>query len=169
MRLSNDSPVEIATSAAVPAAWRARLGALARKDGRLLVEDKGLTIAVHFRAAPECESEICRIVSGLAVTDERFAPQVGKRVIELRPCDADKGTALLRYMSLPPFAGRLPIVLGDDLTDEAAFSAARSLGGHALRIGASLPASATGLASPQAVRDWLAMGLQSLAATRPAP
>jgi trehalose 6-phosphate phosphatase len=169
MRLSNDAPVETATAAAVPAAWRARLGALARKDSRLLVEDKGLTIAVHFRAAPECESEISRIVAALAVTDERFAPQIGKRVIELRPCDTDKGTALLRYMSLPPFAGRHPVILGDDLTDEAAFSAARSLGGRALRIGAGAPSSAIGLASPQAVREWLAAGLESLAAERPQP
>jgi trehalose 6-phosphate phosphatase len=166
IRLSRDAPAEAATSAAVPDAWRERLGALAREDSRVVVEAKGLTIAVHFRAAPEREAQIRRIAAGLVALEPRFALQNGKSVIELRPRSIDKGTALRRYMALPTFAGRRPIVLGDDLTDEPAFSAARSLGGYALPIGPVPRAAGISLSCPQIVRAWLTAGLEALASVK---
>jgi trehalose 6-phosphate phosphatase len=166
IRLARNAPIETATSAAVPDTWRDRLDALAREDSRVVVEDKGLTIAVHFRAAPEREPQIRGIAAELAALEPRFALQNGKCVIELRPYATDKGTALRRYMALPSFAGRRPIVLGDDLTDEPAFRAARSLGGYALPIGPVPRAAGISLSCPQIVRAWLAAGLESLAAAK---
>ncbi len=63
-----------------------------------------------------------------------FMLQQGKMVMEIRPAHASKGHALQAFLDQPPFKGRKPIAIGDDLTDEAMFRAANALGGHSIRI-----------------------------------
>lgn len=146
------------TGVAPPDRLTAALGAFVDARPGLALENKGASVAVHFRGAPERESEVRErlgdLVAQLAPSHEL---QPGKMVAEVRPRGSDKGTALKRLMAEKPFEGRTPVVLGDDLTDEFAFAAANALGGVSVLVGrVTRPSVATRqLADPAAVRAWL--------------
>ncbi|MBO9354181.1 trehalose-phosphatase [Bordetella petrii] len=120
------------------------------------LEPKSHGLAVHFRAAPGMSA---RVESLVRATAARHAPdfdvQPGKMVFELRPHGIDKGAALRAFMRDAPFAGRQPVVAGDDLTDEAAFIAARQAGGYGIKIGAGPSTALCRLENPRALADWL--------------
>ncbi|HEX4736115.1 MAG TPA: trehalose-phosphatase [Allosphingosinicella sp.] len=121
----------------------------------LLVEEKPAGIAIHYRRAPQEEGRVAAFLAGLA---ERagLVLQRGKMVVELRPPGADKGEALKRMMTEPPFAGARPLFVGDDLTDEHAFAAAAALGGAGVLVGASRETAARWrLADVASVARWL--------------
>jgi trehalose 6-phosphate phosphatase len=102
----------------------------------LILERKPGTIALHYRQAPQLEPA-CRIAIQEAVGEvEDFSVTQGKMVYEARPDGIDKGAALRAFMNEEPFAGRTPIFIGDDLTDEDAFRAAQELGGVGIKLGA---------------------------------
>ena len=83
------------------------------------VEDKGLTIALHYRNAPEAEAEARQFVDqALSGLGAALSLHDGKKVLEVKPYGVDKGTAVDDMMTQPPFAGRLPVFIGDDVTDE---------------------------------------------------
>jgi len=121
----------------------------------LLVEEKPASIALHFRNAPEHEAEAAALFARLAA-GSGLAVQPGKMVLELRPPGADKGDALVRLMAEPAFAGKRPVFVGDDLTDEHAFAAAAELGGAGILVGpARVTAAAWRLDDVAAVAAWL--------------
>lgn len=125
----------------------------------VLFEDKGLAFALHYRALPEAEAEVRReMAAALATAGDAFQLQSGKMVVELRPASGDKGTAVAAFLAQPAFQGRLPIAIGDDLTDEAMFRLVAERGGRGIRIGQTLEASAATerLPSPAALRALLA-------------
>jgi trehalose 6-phosphate phosphatase len=102
----------------------------------LLLEDKGAALALHYRLAPHLQPEVhARIATVLDRLGPDFALQVGKCVYEIRPRAWNKGSAVRELMGMPPFAGRTPIYLGDDVTDEHAFAAVNALGGLSIRVG----------------------------------
>lgn len=104
----------------------------------VLIEDKGAAVAAHYRLAPEYEltlGERMRAFAEAAGPD--WALQLGKMVYEIRPARASKGDAVERFLSEAPFNGRLPIALGDDLTDESMFAVANARGGLTFRVGAA--------------------------------
>jgi trehalose 6-phosphate phosphatase len=102
----------------------------------LLLEDKGLTVAVHYRKAPELERDILDLARTLVAGRERDIRLLeGKMVIEFQPLLADKGRAIHAFMAEPPFRGRRPVFLGDDVTDEDAFKEVNRLGGATVLIG----------------------------------
>ncbi len=125
----------------------------------ILIEDKGAAVAAHFRLAPARQAELTELMQRLA---DRAGPewtlQHGKMVLEIRPAGANKGDALERFLENPPFFGRRPIAIGDDLTDEAMFGTANRLGGYSIRVGApSRETAARGiLPSAGAVREIVA-------------
>jgi trehalose 6-phosphate phosphatase len=121
------------------AAARAEIRQFAERNDGLLVEEKPASIALHFRAAPEQEEAAGRLFDGLAARTG-LTVQPGKMVLELRPAGADKGDALVQLMAEPAFAGKRPVFVGDDLTDEHAFAAAAEMGGAGILVG---PARAT--------------------------
>lgn len=101
----------------------------------LILERKPGTIALHYRQAPQLEPA-CRIAIEEAVAQvEGFTVTEGKMVYEARPAGIDKGAALRAFMNEEPFAGRTPIFIGDDVTDEDAFLAAQELGGIGIKLG----------------------------------
>lgn len=123
----------------------------------ILVERKGLAMALHFRNAPEQEKALRGIVRrALGADHPTLALLEGKGVLELVPRGSSKGEAIHRAMGQPPFAGRRPVFIGDDVTDESGFAAVNSLRGLSVHVG---PAAATQaryrIPNPGAVRLWL--------------
>lgn len=124
----------------------------------VIVEDKGAALALHWRAAPTARE----ILRGLAIAALPRLPgyrlQHGDNVVELRPADCDKGTAIAAMLEEPPFRGRVPVFAGDDLTDESGFAVVNARGGLSVLVGPREPSAAHyALRSPRAVRRWLAM------------
>lgn len=125
----------------------------------VVVEDKGAAFATHYRLVPHLESVVRRFMESLAEgLGDGWHLQRGKSVVEIRPAGSDKGAVVERFMALPPFRGRRPLAVGDDLTDEAMFAVVNRLGGLSVRVGRSLQPSsaATVVDSPAAVREWIA-------------
>jgi trehalose 6-phosphate phosphatase len=121
-----------------------------------LIEHKALSVALHYRNAPQFEAEARRLArSALSGHEKDFVIQAGKMVFEIRPRGANKGSALRRLMSFPPFIGRRPLMAGDDVTDESAFEIANVLGGITIKIGPGLSVARWRLDTPQALADWL--------------
>lgn len=147
-------------STSIPEAVRKRLKGLAAMDAALVLEDKGSCLTLHYRQSPSREtlirSEMQEIYSELG---QDFMLQDGKMLLELRPTGATKGTAVSEFMARPPFAGRLPIFIGDDITDEDAFRVVNQMQGYSIRVGPTDPDSAAQYALPdvEAVRDWLSL------------
>jgi trehalose 6-phosphate phosphatase len=119
-----------------------------------LVEDKGVTIAVHHRLVPDdaLEPTLGRVRSALeeaAATDGHV--QTGKAVLELRPAGADKGAALGALAAARP--GALVVMVGDDVTDEAALALAEASGGVGVLVAHEprLTAASARVADPDAV------------------
>lgn len=125
--------------------------------GDILVEDKGICVAVHYRQAPQRRDDVlgalqrCRERAG-----EAFDVQPGKMVFELRPAGIHKGTAIREFMMELPFAGRIPLFLGDDATDEHGFAAVNAMRGHSIKVGEGSTAAAWRVPDVGAVRAWLA-------------
>jgi trehalose 6-phosphate phosphatase len=115
---------------------RQRLSAFADRHAGVLLEDKGLTLALHFRKAPE-HRPLAAAAAEAAVADSEGALVLleGKMVFELKPPGCDKGQAIAAFMREPPFTGRRPVFAGDDVTDEAGFAVVNDLGGITIRIG----------------------------------
>ncbi|HWG06425.1 MAG TPA: trehalose-phosphatase [Beijerinckiaceae bacterium] len=114
---------------------RAPVGRFVADNPGLLLEDKGATLAIHFRRRPELAAAVLGFLNGLGPGDE-IAVQEGKLVAELKPVQFNKGTAIAALMEQPPFRGRVPAFFGDDLTDEHGFAYANGAGGVSVRIGA---------------------------------
>lgn len=133
----------------------AELRELERQYPGVLVEEKPLGVALHYRQAPDAE-QACRMATDLAAERSGLEVQPGKMVFELKPVGGDKGAALRSLMARPSFVGSCPIFLGDDLTDEAGFVAARELGGAGVLIGEPrATAAAYRLGSVAEALDWL--------------
>lgn len=137
---------------------RPRLAELAAGESGLSLEDKGETLALHYRAVPHREAEI----RALAEAMQRETASVlrliaGKMVVEFQPRSANKGRAIAAFLAEPPFAGRRPIFIGDDMTDEDGFVEIRRRGGTGIRVGPPHPtAAAYRLPDVTAVLAWLA-------------
>lgn len=121
------------------------------------LEDKGGVLALHYRRQPEFGCLVARAVDEIA---EGFGLRAlhGNLVSEVMPVGITKGVALTTLMCAPPFADRMPVVVGDDITDEEAFHAANALGGRSIRVGLSGRETAARyvLADVSAVHAWLA-------------
>lgn len=140
--------------AALPESVLAPLRALPHPGLRL--ELKGPVAALHYRAAPEAEAACLAAALEAAALGEGLTTQAGKMVVEVKPEGAHKGRALRAMAERPPFAGRRPVMLGDDATDEDAIAAAQALGGLGVKIGAGPSAARLRAPDPAAVRAWLA-------------
>lgn len=124
----------------------------------LLLERKPHALALHYRQALARQQEAWTLARQVVQTlGPTFRLQPGKGVIEILPTLAGKGNAIRRFMRLSPYAGRCPVFVGDDLTDEDGFAAVNALGGWSIRVGNGAETQARfRLSSPTAVRDWLA-------------
>lgn len=108
---------------------------LVEEHPELIVEPKEGAVALHFRQAPELEEDCLLAMQAATAAHPGFTLVPGKMVIEARPAGFDKGSALKAFMQEEPFAGRTPIFIGDDTTDEDGFRAAQELGGVGIKLG----------------------------------
>ena len=123
----------------MPAALVDDLERLARSIPGVVVEHKGIAVALHYRAVPAMKPVLEKELQGLLdAHTNRLVLSHGRRVFELAPASSTKGTALARLMQLPSFQGRRPVMIGDDLPDEAALETATRLGGLALKVRGSV-------------------------------
>jgi trehalose 6-phosphate phosphatase len=142
----------------------ARAAGFAAETPGILTEDKGLSIAIHYRQVPQRGEEVRRFVSRLVT--ESGADIVAMPLhmaFDVKPRAISKRSAVEWFMRETPFLGRVPVFVGDDRTDEDGFAGVLALGGHAVRVGLGEPTIApTRIASAQAVRAWLAAVAHSL-------
>lgn len=138
------------TDVTIPLAWRAALVELTKQNAGILLEEKRHSIAVHFRLAPETEPLVRETVDALvAAAADRFEVLPARMAFEIRGRNVSKAEAVRRLMQTSPFAGRRPLYIGDDITDEAAIAAARELGGVGLHVGRDFGGA------PANVRSWI--------------
>lgn len=128
----------------------------ARTTEGVRIEVKGPVVAVHFRAAPSAAAHCRQAAEAALRACPGYRLQEGKMIVELKPEGADKGRALRRLAGRDPFAGRRPVMLGDDATDEDAMRAALELGGIAVKVGPGDSVADLRAPDPAAVRAWLA-------------
>lgn len=128
----------------------------AKGHAGLVFEHKGYSMALHYRLAPQLAAAAHAVVREAArAVGEGVEVQRGKMVAELKPTGHDKGRAIEAFMRERPFAGRVPVFLGDDLTDEHGFRVVERLGGHAIKVGPGTTAARYRLSNPAAARAWL--------------
>jgi len=131
---------------------------LAASKKGVMLEDKGRALAIHYRMAPDEAESIRRRVEDLVrPSADNLRIIHGKMVSEVKPRHADKGSAIHAFMCEAPFLGRVPVFLGDDVTDEDGFRMVNGFDGIAIRVGrGSATAARYRLADVDQVIAWLA-------------
>jgi trehalose 6-phosphate phosphatase len=157
MRLSGDADVQ-ERIAPLSKGLKRKLAAIAELGPGILVEDKGYSLALHYRLAPDKGPAMLEAVAKIcaSVPEERVEILPGKLIVDIKPAAINKGNAVRELMQHPPFAGRRPIFIGDDTTDLPVFSIVPKFGGQAYSVG-GIAADVDGhFDSPELVRAWLA-------------
>lgn len=158
MRLLSGGDVRAAAVRPMDDHLKQRFAAIASFNRDILIEDKGYSMALHYRLAPEAERYIYDSVAAIRA-DLPEAPieiLAGKFVVEIKHEGFSKATAVRELMALSPFAGRFPIFLGDDVTDESVFGIMPDIHGAAYSVGRKVQGTAGHFDSPHDVRLWLA-------------
>lgn len=136
------------------------------KHPDLIIEEKGMSIALHYRLAPRSASYAHRVMRSLK---EKYAPgfviQKGKRVVELKPAGTDKGNVIRHLMANPPFKGRVPVFVGDDVTDEAGFKVVNEMNGYSIKVGTGPTTARYRMSGVTKLREWLVSGMTGFTPT----
>jgi trehalose 6-phosphate phosphatase len=125
---------------------------LAAHHPGLLVENKRGSIALHYRQRPELEALCLRAMQQAVDESPGLTLMRGKMVLEAKPGGATKGLAIEAFLAEAPFAGRTPVFIGDDITDEAGFTTVQRLGGLGVKVGEGETAARARLPDPAALR-----------------
>lgn len=149
------APAEVAAMTA----FRARIASAAPEG--LDVEDKGASLALHYRRRPELREKAEELVSNALAGLDGLHTVHGKMVLEIKPDVADKGVSVETFLSEPPFEGRRPVFVGDDVTDEDGFKAAARAGGYGVKVGEGGTCAAHRAADVAEVAAWLAAAAHS--------
>jgi trehalose 6-phosphate phosphatase len=131
-----------------PSSWLQAAEDLVRRFPGALLERKARGFALHYRQVPEVKDVFRSALQTMVDGSPGFELHPAHMLWEIRPHGADKGGAVVALMQRPPFAGRLPIFIGDDVTDEDGMREARKQGGAGYRVDAVF-------GDPDGVRDWL--------------
>lgn len=141
-----------------------RLRQFAADHPEVLMEDKGLSVAVHYRAAPSlAKAVLASLERAAAELGDGYRVRSGKMVYELVPDGSDKGKAISALLALAPFRGRQPVFIGDDVTDEDGFRAVNERGGISVKVGQGRSAARYRLPDATAVAAWLSRQARLLA------
>jgi len=137
---------------------KAEITSIADDRPGVVIEDKGYSIAVHYRQAPHLGHEVRDDVSAVCArfSSARLEILPGKSVVEVKQPSFNKGTAVRELMQHAPFEGRRPIFIGDDITDEAAFEVLPEFDGIGFSVGREVQGIAGMFETPGDVRRWIA-------------
>ncbi|WP_454721718.1 trehalose-phosphatase [Delftia acidovorans] len=155
---------------AMPAPVLQLCHALAQEHPALLVERKPSSIALHYRRAPQLAALCLETLTRAVQRWPQLELLQGKCVLEVRPADmgsgmgTGKGSAIAAFLRESPFAGRVPVFVGDDVTDESGFAVVQALGGMAVKVGVGRSVARHRLDSPCTVHAWLREASLALAA-----
>lgn len=148
-RHAPDAQIEWLAMPALPQAWMPAAQAIAAAHPGVVLEPKRHGLVLHYRAAPDSGAAVQAGLLALLNQAPGFAMMAAKMAWEIRPSGADKASAVRALMQRAPFRGRVPVFVGDDVTDEDGARAARALGGFGLMVDSSF-------GDPAGVRAWLA-------------
>ena len=149
-----------ATPPAAKSVIKDALEPLLARQPALILEDKGLTLALHYRQAPTLGAYVHRLMGQLLrMHGHGLELQRGKFVVEIKPAGIHKGTAIDEYLTESPFKGRLPVFIGDDQNDEQGFAAVNAQGGVSIKVGNGPSCAQFRLPDVAAVRRWLGQAL----------
>lgn len=157
MRTGGDAPVQTRATPLSEGLKRG-LAKVADLGPGILVEDKGFSIALHYRQSPASEPDVLSAIRTICADAAQETIEIlpGKFVVDIKPAAINKGDAVDELMQLPPFTGRRPIFIGDDLTDLSVFDIVPKFGGLAYSVG-GIAADVDGhFETPEIVRSWLA-------------
>jgi trehalose 6-phosphate phosphatase len=157
-RAAGNCEIDISRRAPLAPPLKRELAAVAGIGPGILVEDKGHSIALHFRLAPQLESAVRREVSRIRDQHPHAPIEIlpGKSVIEIKQTGFNKGTGVRELMTHRPFAHRHPIFIGDDVTDESVFEIISEFDGLAFSVGRKIHGVDGYFEAPEEVRGWLA-------------
>ncbi|PZA10484.1 trehalose-phosphatase [Rhodopseudomonas palustris] len=158
MRLSGDGEAVATHAPPLDPDLKSRLAAIARISPGILLEDKGYSLALHYRLAPHTEKAIYESVAAIRAENPDAPLEVlpGKSVCEIKHAGFTKATGVLELMKHEPFKGRRPVFIGDDVTDETVFAIIPELGGVSFSVGRDSDLTSGRFDQPSDVRDWLA-------------
>jgi trehalose 6-phosphate phosphatase len=144
----------ISVAAPLPEKLRAELARAATPGSGVLVEDKGYSLALHYRQAPQQEKRLRELIARAraAFPGEALEVLPGKAMFEVKRPGVSKGEAVRRLLTFAPFAGRMPVFIGDDVTDASVFAALPELSGKGYSVGRHFEAVAGIFDSPDDVR-----------------
>ncbi|MGO8908476.1 MAG: trehalose-phosphatase [Bradyrhizobium sp.] len=168
MRISTDSEAVATHAPPMDKELKRRLAAIAKLSSGILIEDKGYSLALHYRLAPHAENAIYAAVSLIRAELPNAPIEVlpGKCVCEVKQSGFDKATGVRELMIHEPFRGRRPIFIGDDVTDESVFAIMPDLGGLAFSVGRRAPGVTDHFDEPRDVRAWLSRLIDGEAGAR---
>jgi len=138
----------------LPEKLRQELVEAATPGSGVLVEDKGYSVALHYRQSPEEEPRLRELVTRAraAFPGEPLEVLLGKAMFEIKQSGINKGGAVRKLMKLSPFAGRVPVFVGDDVTDESVFAVLPTLRGKGYSVGRKFSGLAGTFSTPDEVR-----------------
>jgi len=157
MRIRGDSEAVAASAPPMDKELKRRLAAIAKLSPGILLEDKGYSLALHYRLAPHAEKAIYAAVS-LIRADLPSAPievLPGKCVCEIKHSGFNKASGVRELMMHEPFRGRRPFFIGDDVTDESVFAIMPDMDGLAFSVGRRAKGVAGHFDAPSDVREFL--------------
>jgi trehalose 6-phosphate phosphatase len=168
MRLNPDSDAVATHAPPLDKELKRRLAAIAKLSPGILLEDKGYSLALHYRLAPHAEKAIYEAVS-LIRADLPTAPievLPGKFVCEIKHSGFTKASGVRELMTLEPFKGRKPLFIGDDVTDETVFAIMPDFDGLAFSVGRRAQGVAGHFDTPSDVREFLSRLLDDQSVTQ---
>jgi trehalose 6-phosphate phosphatase len=142
----------------LPAALKRKLASVTELGPGILAEDKGYSLALHYRLAPDKAAAVRAAIDEICAAAPPGTVEIlpGKLVVEIKPAGINKANAVCDLMDCAPFKNRNPIFIGDDTTDEPVFGIISQFGGLGFSVGRVVPDVNGHFDTPESVRSWLA-------------
>lgn len=148
LRRSRDGAEEPVNAEKLPESWQKNARELVERFAGTALEEKKAGLVLHYRGNPAVEETFRSAILSWLSGQDIFEIHPSKMAWEIRLAGINKGNSVEALMAQPPFAGRIPVFVGDDVTDMDGIRAAKDLGGFGYLIPDDFPTA-------QAFRAWL--------------